>query len=62
MPDRVPLADVHRAARIVVDYLIEDEEHYYRRNRQDEHEEPHAVLDSLRLLDQWLSEEPAAEP
>jgi hypothetical protein len=40
----------------VVDYLIEDEEDYYRQTRQDEHEEPHEVLESLRLLDRWLSE------
>lgn len=53
MQDRIPLQDVRRAARVVVDYLIEDEEDYYRQNRRDEDEEPHAVLASLRLLDRW---------
>ena len=61
MQGRVLLEDVRRAARIVVDYFIEDEEEFYWQNRQDEHEEPHAVLASLRLLDRWLAEEPAAE-
>jgi len=61
MQDRVPLEDVRCAARVVVDYLIEDEEDYYRQNRQDEQEEPHGVLESLRLLDRWLGEKPAAE-
>ena len=61
MQDRVPLEDVQCAARVVVDYLIEDEEDYYRQNRQDEQEKPHAVLESLRLLDRWLGEKPAAE-
>jgi len=61
MQDRVPLEDVRCAARTVVDYLIDEEEDYYRQNRQDEQEEPHAVLESLRLLDQWLSEESAVE-
>ena len=61
MQDRVPLEDVRCAARVVVDYLIEDEEDYYRQNREDELEKPHAVLRSLRLLDQWLSEEFAVE-
>ena len=56
MPDRVPLEDVRRAARVVVDYLIEDEEDYYRQTGQDKHEESHEVLESLRLLDRWLSE------
>ena len=61
MQDRIPLQDVRRAARVVVDYLIEDEEDYYRQHREDELEKPHAVLRSLRLLDQWLSEEFAVE-
>jgi hypothetical protein len=61
MPDRVPLEDVRCAARVVVDCLIEDEEDYYTQHRQDEHEEPHAVLCSLRLLDRWSSEESAEE-
>ena len=61
MQDRIPLQDVRRAARVVVDYLIEDEEDYYRQNRRDEDEEPHVVLASLRLLDRWLGEEPAVE-
>ena len=61
MQDRVPLEDVRCDARVVVDYLIEDEEDYYRQNRQDEQEKPHAVLESLRLLDRWLGEKPAAE-
>jgi hypothetical protein len=55
-PDRVPLEDVRRAARVVIDYLIEDEEDYYRQTREGEREEPHEVLESLRLLDRWLSE------
>ena len=29
MQDRIPLQDVRRAARVVVDYLIKDEEDYY---------------------------------
>ena len=63
MQDRVPLEDVRCAARVVVDYLIEDEEDYYRQHRGRQLEKPHAVLRSLRpwLLDQWLSEEFAVE-
>jgi hypothetical protein len=45
----------------VVDYLIEDEEEFHRQTSQDEHEVPHAVLESLRLLAQWLSQESGGE-
>ena len=58
--DRVPLEDVRRAARTVVNYLIEDEEEFYAQNRQDD-EGPHEVLACLRLLDRWLAEAPRAE-
>jgi hypothetical protein len=37
MPDRVPLEDVRHAARIVVDYLIEDEEDCYRQTSVSAH-------------------------
>ncbi len=57
MQERVRIDEVRRAARVVVDYLIEDEEESYRQGRQDEHEGPHEVLESLRLLVRWLSED-----
>jgi len=50
---------VRRAARIVVDYFIDDEEEFCGQNKKDEQEESHAVLAGLRLLDRWLGEEPA---